>query len=197
MVYVGPVVTEKRGRFGTAPALTLMRRLALLCLCLLLVPAVTEAADPKERAFARDLLQGLQERSFKENREFCGYIGRTTDGRLVATGPRRGRSTSCVIDAPPPGIRVTASYHTHAGFDPYTYGEVPSTDDVLGDMEEGINGYISTPGGRFWFVDGPAGEAWLICGAGCLLSDPDFDSRQVDPVAPRYTLKELERREGG
>lgn len=161
-----------------------------------MAPAQAGAGDAKERAFARALLDDLQSRSFKENREYCGFIGQAADGKLVITGPLRGTATTCTIDPPPPGMRVTASYHTHAGFDPNTYGEVPSTNDLLSDMDAGINGYISTPGGRFWFVDGPAGAASLICGAGCLRSDPDFDSRDVDPVARRYTLKDLKRREG-
>ena len=162
----------------------------------MLAPAIA-GADVKERAFARDILGGLQAQSFKENREFCGYIGRTAKGHLTATSARRGEAASCVIAPPPPGLQVTASYHTHAGFDPFTYGEVPSSDDLLADMHRGINGYISTPGGRFWFVNGRAGVARMICGAGCLRSDPGFDSGQVDPVARRYTLKEIKLREGG
>ena len=189
-------MTDRAGRPGAATASVLWRVLALLCVCAALAPVPAIAGDAKERAFARALLDGLQGRSFKENREYCGFIGRTGDGKLVTTGPLRGTATTCDIDPPPTGIRVTASYHTHAGFDPDTYGEVPSTTDLLSDMDAGINGYISTPGGRFWFVEGPAGEASLICGAGCLRSDPRFDSRQVDPVAPRYTLKDLKRREG-
>ena len=190
-------MTDLRGRRGVAPGLAQARLSAVLGLCLLLAPAAADAGDAKERAFARDILGGLQAQSFKENREFCGYIGRTAKGHLVATPPRRGLAASCVIDPPPPGLRVTASYHTHAGFDPFTYGEVPSSDDLRADGSEGINGYVSTPGGRFWFVDGPAGVTRQICGAGCLRSDPNFDSREVDPVERRYTLKQIKRREGG
>jgi hypothetical protein len=39
---------------------------------------------------------------------------------------------------------------------------------MLGDMEEGVNGYVATPGGRFWYIDGDRGVATQICGPGAL-----------------------------
>ena len=56
------------------------------------------------------------------------------------------------------------------------------------DFEEGTNGYVSTPGGRLWFVDGRAREASLICGPRCLTQDPFYvPDRSVETS---YTLEE-------
>lgn len=151
------------------------------------VPAQT----PDEIAFAKTVLNSLQKRSFDAGREFCGYIGRNRAGDLIATRARRGRADSCAMRRPSPKMTAIASYHTHGRQDPGSNGEFPSAADVEGDMELGIDGYISTPGGRLWFVDGAAGEVRLICGPGCLDSDPNFRTRPFDPVFDRYTLKDL------
>ena len=102
---------------------------------------------------------------------------------------------SCTPRDPRSAVEVFATYHTHAGFDDSYDSEVPSSDDVIGDMEDGMDGYISTPGGRFWFVDGQSGTVRQICGLACLPQDPSFESLIYGPIKQRYTLGELERRE--
>ena len=54
---------------------------------------------------------------------------------------------------------------------------------------------FATPGGRFWFVDGQTGVSRQICSLGCLPQDPDFVPGVFGPVAQRYTLADLDRRE--
>ncbi|MEM8849024.1 MAG: DUF4329 domain-containing protein [Pseudomonadota bacterium] len=149
-------------------------RTRLAALLLLLLPVPAQAQDAQVQQVARNALTELQEPSFAQNREFCGVIGRFGDGRMAITPHRGGREASCT----PRGWRgmaeILATYHTHGAYGPHFDNEVPSLYDLLSVMEERVNGYVSTPGGRFWFVDGRRGEARLICGPGCLPSDPDF-----------------------
>ena len=142
--------------------------------------------------FAAETLDGLQQVSFTDNREYCGLIGLTDDGTLVATPARRGRASSCLPPDTAPGLIPLASYHTHGAYSPEHETEVPSFDDLRSDIADGIDGYVSTPGGRFWFVDARAQEVRQICGAGCLLTDPAFEPDPDFPIAPRYSLEELE-----
>ncbi|MEM9551481.1 MAG: DUF4329 domain-containing protein [Pseudomonadota bacterium] len=167
---------------------------SLVFLALLVAP-VAWARDAAEMRFARQVLESLQARSFEANREYCGIIGITEDNRLVASKPRRGRRDSCRPRDPRSAVEIFASFHTHGGFDERADSEVPSSVDVQGDMEDGIDGYVSTPGGRLWFVDGQAAVVWQICGVGCLSQDPDFRPGLYGPVYEFYTLDELLERE--
>lgn len=164
---------------------------ALLLAILLASSAQAQPRD--EAALARQVLDALQPRSISEKREYCGYIGRDRNSHLVATPATAGDLTSCLADEPPPDLRITASYHTHGNYDPDQDSELPSYDDVLGDRDEGINGYLSTPGGRLWFIDGERGMATQVCSIGCLTADPRF-RRETDPdwtVPPTVTLQDL------
>lgn len=172
-------------------------RLQICALALLtgIVPVVALAQVPAERDAARAVLLELQPRSFTENREYCGYIGRMPDGTYMATEVTRGRSYSCLSRGDESRfVEVTASFHTHAAFEWDADSEVPSVDDVLGDMEEGVDGYVATPGGRFWYINGERGVAYQICGLGCLGQDPDFVEGAAGPIATEYTLDELRAR---
>jgi hypothetical protein len=147
---------------------------------------------------AREILLELQPRSFAENREYCGYIGVLPDGSYLATEVSRGTAWSCLSRGDESRfVEVTASFHTHAAFDVEADSEVPSSDDVRGDMQEGVNGYVATPGGRLWFIDGRTGIAVQLCGLGCMGQDPGFVPGAAGPIAGRYTLDELVRREAG
>lgn len=154
------------------------------------------APQAGEIAFARAYLSQLQVRSFRSGREYCGFFGYDETGRMVAVKPRPGGAASCTAIWPHRRIRVFASYHTHGVWDGYSDGEVPSVEDLEGDMEDGIHGYISTPGGRFWLLDGPLGTARQVCGAGCLPTDPDFVPEPEGSVPVTLTLDELRVRQG-
>lgn len=163
---------------------------------LALSPGGATAQDAAEVAAARGVLLQLQARSFAENREYCGYIGRMPDGRLTATEVTRGDTWGCLSRGDESRfVEIVASFHTHAGFDRAADSEVPSTHDVIGDMEERVNGYIATPGGRLWFVDWRRGVATQVCGLGCMGQDPNFIPGDSGPIAQRYTLEELRIRE--
>ena len=173
-----------------------LRRTALsLTICMVAAFGPVNAQTAEEIAFARDYLDQLQARSFRSGREYCGFFGYDRKGKLVAVKPRPGDATSCVSYWPRGEIDVIASYHTHGSWDKYSDGEVPSVEDVTSDMEDDIDGYISTPGGRLWFVNGETGQSHQICGRECLSSDPNFKPEPAGSVPNQLTLKELRVRQ--
>lgn len=153
------------------------------------VPAPAQEAD--EIAFARDFLDELQLRSIIEDREYCGYFFRDAAGGVRATRPERGKHDTCQMGSPPRRVDVIASYHTHAAFSPVHMNEVPSLQDLQGDIDSRLNGYVATPGGRLWFSDYRAREVRQICGLGCLVQDPDFRPGRFFKERRRYSLDDL------
>ncbi len=153
-------------------------------------PAQTEA----EIAFAKQVLDLVQARSFSENREYCGYIGLDQNGGFIATKARPGRTDSCRPRAPF-GFNVLASYHSHGAYTAQIDTETPSVSDLRADIYEGIDGYIATPGGRVWYNDAAGEFTELLCGAGCIRTDTNF--RDEYPMRPGLTLSlaELEAME--
>ncbi|MBI1417698.1 MAG: DUF4329 domain-containing protein [Limimaricola sp.] len=166
---------------------------AIACLVLAVVPAAGRAQDMREAALAKETLRALQATSFAKHREYCGYIGFDRDGQLRATVAEPGTKAGCDIHRPP-GWRLTASYHTHGAFDTDYIGEIPSDTDIESDRDQNINGYVATPGGRFWFVDTVKMEVRQICGPGCLPVAPHFYKAADGPVAQSYTYAELVKR---
>ena len=138
----------------------------------------------------------LQDVSIRHNREYCGYFLRGPRGGLLATPPVRGRAEECLADEPGPDAEIAASYHTHGGYERDIDSEVPSIDDVFGDRQERLDGYISTPGGRVWFHDWETGALWQLCGLACVPADPDHDENAFEPVPQRTNLIGLIRRFG-
>ena len=147
-------------------------------------------------AFARTFLDSIQAQSIADRREYCGYFFRDAAGQIKATPPRRGTFASCSMPVPRRGDGVFASYHTHGAYGPRYDNEVPSTTDLLSDFELGLDGYLSTPGGRVWHVSNAAREARQICGLGCVTRDPGFVPRNEGNVRQRYTLVTLSQRTG-
>ncbi|NOR61106.1 MAG: DUF4329 domain-containing protein [Rhodobacteraceae bacterium] len=147
-----------------------------------------------EVAFMKAQLNAIQPRSIAEDREYCGYLGRLPNGDFAISGPKRGQPAGCTPNNPPANMRVIASYHTHAAYAPRYDSEVPSSTDLEGDITEGINGYVSTPGGRLWFTDGAAQSTTQICGIGCLAADPRFRP-EPNPVKQSYSLAALRQRQ--
>ena len=172
-----------------------MMRMTIAVALAIVTGAPVLAQDPAEMRAAREVLMQLQPRSFAENREYCGYVGVLPDGTVSVTEVTRGRRDSCLSRADESRfVEIVASFHTHAGFDPEADSEVPSIEDIEGDMFEGVDGYVSTPGGRLWYIDGRRGVATLICGLGCMGQDPNFVPGIAGPIANRYTLDDLDAR---
>lgn len=170
----------------------------VLCCGLGLIATVAPGAaqTAAETAAARSILTQIQAQSISQNREHCGTMALTDDGRYIASRVRRGRRDGCR----PPNARggeIIASFHTHGAFDYDADSEVPSPQDVYSDADEGINGYLATPGGRFWFIDGQNLTVSLICGVGCLPQDPAFEQGVWGEIRGFYTIDDLEWRLDG
>ena len=158
--------------------------------------SLIHAQDASELAVARGVLLQLQPRSFAENLEYCGYVGRLPDGRLAATEVSRGDAWGCTSRADERRfVQIVASFHTHAGFDRAALSEVPSSTDMQGDMQERVNGYVATPGGRLWYIDYQRAVTTQVCGLGCMGQDPGFVPGMSGPIAQSYTLQQLMARE--
>ena len=151
------------------------------------------AGDPV-RDLAISVLDANQPRSIAESREYCGYLGYDADGVLRSTKPARGTLDGCDIPEPPWDWDLVASWHTHGSYDHEYDSEVPSIDDMIGDLEEGVDGYIATPGGRIWKIDLDTERAFILCDVGCVTADPAFRRDPDFPPAPSYTLFELYER---
>ncbi|MBF9030512.1 DUF4329 domain-containing protein [Rhodobacterales bacterium HKCCE3408] len=171
-------------------------RIAALAALALAVAAPAPAQDAAEMEFAMALFTGINPQSISFNREVCGYIVRHPDGRIDSTKHSWGTEASCANLPAPDGVVVLSSWHTHAAWGRGYDGEVPSLIDVEGDMRSGINGWVGTPGGRLWFIDGRTGHLRQVCGRDCLPSDPNFFPEEHGPVEKEYSLEELRARFG-
>lgn len=182
-----------------------MKRALVLCVTLLL-GACTAPPDPsaiqmepraqpqsqREIAFMSRLFSDIQPASFAARREYCGLIGVDAAGNFIATEPVKGRVSSCLPPDPRfADFQVLASYHTHGAWHPDYLTELPSFEDMRTDIQDGTDGYIATPGGRFWYVDARNRLARQICGRGCLVSDPGYQPDPDFPVSGTYTLDDL------
>ena len=142
--------------------------------------------------FARAQLAAIQRQSFTDGQERCAIIFEDGEGRLNATPLTEGEKASCdVAYFDEPGMAPVASFHTHGGFDNEYDSEVPSLLDLRSDIESGLDGYVSTPGGRFWRVNAAAKIAELICGERCLPQDPKYVPCKADQIADSYTVEQL------
>lgn len=169
-----------------------MKRL-LLILALLAPSAQAQSAD--EIAFMKSVLAQVQSMTLRAGREFCGYLALDENDNFKATPAKRGRKDSCRARNPSASLELIASYHSHGSYDEHADSEVPSTDDVLADADEEVDGWLVTPGGRIWFIDGQALTARQICGLGCVRADPNFEPGQFGIVKNFYTLDELSNRD--
>ena len=144
--------------------------------------------------FAAAHFDKIQPRSIADNLEYCGLFGYDKSGKLAATKAKRGRLDSCEPAPEPEGFEVLASYHTHGAYTPDVDTEVPSLDDLAADIEEGIDGYIATPGGRIWLNLAEEKVSYQLCGPGCVKADKKYRPCKAFPPAISYTLKTLRAR---
>ncbi len=156
---------------------------------------VVTIAQPEIQAFARQKLSALQARSFSDSLELCGIIFEDEDDGLITTPITDGDEATCDITYyDEPGMAPVASFHTHGAYGAEFDSEVPSVYDLESDFSSEMDGYISTPGGRFWRVDWENERAVLICGEGCLPMDPNYRPCPIDDIAKVYTIDSLQAR---
>jgi len=165
------------------------------CAPQVVTPRVTNTTNEIE--VARQVFAAIQPVSLRENVEYCGAIGFDRSGRLIASSATRGKVNTCLSRGSSQIVTVTASYHTHGGFAPEYFNEIPSLEDVRGDLAEGIDGYVATPGGRIWFVDSSARRIMQICGLGCLPQAANFIAGSDGPIEQTYTFTELAQKING
>ena len=168
-----------------------MRATLGCALAVMVLAGPLAAQDTAEVALVKSVFAAVNPVSIRQNREFCGYIGLDAAGRLVASEATPGDEASCLADDPE-GIEVIlASWHTHGGHSPDYFNEVPSAEDYEGDEDEGIDGYVATPGGRLWYIDTTDGVMSQLCGVGCLPMDAGYDPADTGVIAQSYTYDEL------
>jgi hypothetical protein len=161
-----------------------------------LAPAQAPAQSAEETEFVMGLMQSMNALSVRFNREVCGFVLQLPDGSYDSTKVSWGGHASCASLPLTPGARPVSSWHTHAAWGEGYDGEVPSIQDVEGDMNFGVNGWVATPGGRLWFVDGQTGFMRQVCGRDCLPVDPNFFPEEHGPVQGSYSLDGLYQRFG-
>ncbi|WP_281981959.1 DUF4329 domain-containing protein [Thalassorhabdomicrobium marinisediminis] len=152
---------------------------------------------PAVDAFAKAFLDDIQAASIADRREYCGYFYITPEGQLRGTPPRIGTFATCDMPEPRPGQGIIASYHTHGAYGGGYDNEVPSAIDLTSDFDYGINGYVSTPGGRVWLVDFQTLTTRQVCGLGCITMDPRFQPQDEAGIRISYTVPDLRRRNSG
>lgn len=154
------------------------------------------ASDRAIEAFARTKLDEIQRRSFAERKEFCGLILEDDSGKLSVSAVFEGRESDCQLPwLSPMGLYPVATFHTHGSYNTDYDSEVPSTIDMEADIEEQIDGFVATPGGRLWKTDWQEETTAQVCGEGCLASDPRYRPDVLDDIADRYTLRQLRQRQ--
>ncbi|MEO0591498.1 MAG: DUF4329 domain-containing protein [Pseudomonadota bacterium] len=159
---------------------------------------VITVTQSEVESFARQQLNALQEQSFAQDIELCGIIFERSDGTLGASPPRPGDEASCGIKYfDEPGMRPVASFHTHAAQNDSYDSEVPSLLDMESDYASGMDGYVATPGGRFWRVDAQGPTAIRICGPGCLAQDPAYRPCSAFEPLLRYSYADMAARQNG
>jgi hypothetical protein len=160
-------------------------------------PTAEASGQGAELAFARQVLSEVQVISIRQNREYCGYIGLNAANQLISTPPVAGNEASCLLPDVPAGMTLLASFHTHSTYSPIYASEWPTTQDMRSDQQNGIDGYISTPGGRLWYTDTDTMTVREICGRGCLPQDPNYRAQADGPLQPVMSFDRLQRFENG
>ena len=109
-----------------------------------------------QHAAAYTVLNRINPVSVRENKEYGGWIIRADDGTYSSTSPIQGTVDSVNLGPKPEG--GTATYHTHAAYDPQYDNENFSPQDLESDRLVGADGYLGTPAGQFKYHNVASGE---------------------------------------
>lgn len=139
---------------------------------------------------AVDSLSKVQERSIREEREYCGWV-LYDEKRLFPSDVVPGSLDRCKMPEVPRNSRIVASFHTHGNHSPEYYSEIPSQLDVAGEIQARTFGFVSTPGGRVWVIDPFERLISEVCGEGCLPVDPNYDRDDYGYIPSTITTNQL------
>jgi len=157
---------------------------------------INEQKQAEIDQFATTHLDKVQRLSIRDNIEYCGLLMINNVGKISATKAQAGDRGSCDIESEfSEGMMILASYHTHGAYSADADTEVPSIEDLEGDFEEGIDGYISTPAGRVCVNRDEDKKSYILCDVSCVMADPDFKVCPRFLPAESYTIETLEQRE--
>ena len=158
-------------------------------------PRQIVAARSDVQEFARRQLNELQQRSFANQREYCGIIIEDESGNLSTLEVFEGDIASCTYENDEKvGHQPVATFHTHGGASIQYDDEAPSFQDLQSDIATRLDGYLATPGGRFWRIDWQSQTANLVCGEGCLAQDPNYTPCPNYEPEGQYDIKRLQKR---
>jgi len=175
----------------------MIRRFGLIAAAALaFLPAKAPAQSAEELAYVMGLFTSMNQLSVRFDREVCGFILRDPDGSYRSTKASWGGHASCASLPLEPGAEVVSSWHTHAAYSRDYDNEVPSIQDVEGDISFGVNGWVSTPGGRLWHIDDNTETLRVVCDLECLPADPQATDQFHQAVPRSMTLTELYNRFG-
>jgi len=106
-----------------------------------------------QHAAAQNVLNGINPTSVAQNVEYGGWVYRNPDDTFSATEPVKGSVDRVNIGSPTsvPSGYATASYHTHAAYDPKYDSENFSYLDITMNNNWGVDGYLGTPAGYYKF----------------------------------------------
>ncbi len=99
---------------------------------------------------AYNVVNGINPTSVAQNLEYGGWVYRNADSTFSAAEPKKGTVDKVNLGSPlnvPSGTTTTASYHTHAAFDPIYDSEHFSIMDLAMNNTWGVDGYLGTPAG--------------------------------------------------
>ncbi len=105
---------------------------------------------------ARDILNVVNPKSVRENREYGGWIVKSGDNTYTHTSPVTGNIDSVSLGSKPGN--ATATYHTHGAADPRYDNEHFSPQDTLSDDIFDVDGYLGTPAGAFLYYNHRSGN---------------------------------------
>lgn len=152
-----------------------------------------QAQSAAEITYMKSVFNDLQSLSIAQDLEYCGYLFLDASGGFAVTERRKGKEGTCRPNPPENDAAEIASFHTHGAYSDAYDSEYPSEDDIRADTYEGNDGYVATPGGRVWYINGEDSTVSLLCGEGCVAADSAYTSDGVQPeIGRRYNFDELD-----
>ncbi len=183
-----------KGNLRNKAVIILLYSLSIGCSAYTDNAAIYDRYQPRTNAeisFAKHTLNKAQTLSFQNNVEYCGYIGVDKNGGFTHTPFTKGKKSYCKAQAIDDEFIILASFHTHGTYSEDHESEIPSSDDLKADIMEGLDGYISTPGGRLWYSDAETKSVRLICNEACVKQDVNYEPFPETVIEQSYTLEQL------